>query len=76
MDHSFGPSRHLGRLVNTEAVGVKAMKPLDRIRDYVVWGRMAEGGRADIWLARHVGLSAAVVIKTLKLAGLEGDHAG
>lgn len=43
------------------------MKPLDRIRDYVVWGRLAEGGMADVWLARHVGLNTPVVIKTLKL---------
>jgi len=50
------------------------MKPLDRIRDYVVWGRLAEGGMADVWLARHVGLNTPVVIKTLKLAGIEGDH--
>jgi serine/threonine-protein kinase len=44
------------------------MKALERIRDYVVWGRLAEGGMADVWLARHVGLNAPVVIKTLKVA--------
>jgi O-acetyl-ADP-ribose deacetylase (regulator of RNase III) len=50
------------------------MKPLDRIRDYVVWGRMAEGGMADVWLARHVDLHTPVIIKTLKLAGVDGDR--
>jgi O-acetyl-ADP-ribose deacetylase (regulator of RNase III) len=49
------------------------VRPLDRIRDYVVWGRMAEGGMGDVWLARHVGLNAPVVIKTLKLAHIETD---
>jgi serine/threonine-protein kinase len=50
------------------------MKALDRIRDYVVWGRLAEGGMADVWLARHVGLNTPVVIKTLKLGGIDGDR--
>lgn len=47
------------------------MKPLDQIRDYVVWGRLAEGGMADVWLARHVALNTPVVIKTLKWEGVE-----
>ena len=48
------------------------MKPLDRIRDYILWGRLAEGGMGDVWLARHAGLGVPVVFKTLKsLAGIE-----
>lgn len=50
------------------------MKPLARIRDYEVWGRLAEGGMADVWLARHVGLNTPVVIKTLKLAVVDEDR--
>jgi serine/threonine-protein kinase len=42
------------------------MRRLDRIRDYVLWGRLAEGGMGDVWLARHAGLGVPVVIKTLK----------
>jgi O-acetyl-ADP-ribose deacetylase (regulator of RNase III) len=50
------------------------MKPLERVRDYVLWGRLAEGGMGDVWLARHVGLGVPVVLKTLKSVGALEDE--
>src|SRR5271170_2143017 len=50
------------------------MKPLERVRDYILWGRLAEGGMGDVWLARHVGLGVPVVLKTLKGAGAADDE--
>ncbi|MFO0561593.1 MAG: serine/threonine-protein kinase [Polyangiales bacterium] len=33
---------------------------------YDVWGRIGQGGMSEVWLARHVGLSVPVVLKTLR----------
>jgi len=33
---------------------------------YDVWGRISQGGMSEVWLARHVGLSVPVVLKTLR----------
>lgn len=33
---------------------------------YDVWGRIGCGGMSEVWLARHVGLSVPVVLKTLR----------
>jgi serine/threonine-protein kinase len=49
------------------------MRPLERIRDYVLWGRLAEGGMGDVWLARHAGLGVPVVIKTLRGADAKDE---
>ncbi|MBL8941097.1 MAG: serine/threonine-protein kinase [Archangium sp.] len=40
--------------------------PSTRLREYEVWGRIGGGGMSDVFLARHVDLSAPVVVKTLK----------
>jgi eukaryotic-like serine/threonine-protein kinase len=42
---------------------------------YDVWGRLGEGGMSDVWLAKHQGLAAPVVIKTLRQSLLEADGA-
>lgn len=42
------------------------LKPSSRLREYEVWGRIGGGGMSDVFLARHVDLSAPVVVKTLK----------
>ncbi|MBL8924389.1 MAG: serine/threonine-protein kinase [Myxococcaceae bacterium] len=39
-----------------------------RLREYEVWGRIGGGGMSDVFLARHVDLSAPVIVKTLKLS--------
>ena len=52
------------------------MSSIDRIYDYAIWGRIAEGGMGDVWLGRHLGLNMPVVIKTLKLESLgDAEHA-
>ncbi len=42
------------------------LAPSSRLREYEVWGRIGGGGMSDVYLARHVDLSAPVVVKTLK----------
>lgn len=44
------------------------LSPSSRLREYEVWGRIGGGGMSDVYLARHVDLSAPVVVKTLKLS--------
>jgi len=35
---------------------------------YDVWGLLGEGGMSEVWLAKHEGLAAPVVVKTLRRA--------
>jgi serine/threonine-protein kinase len=44
------------------------LTPSTRLREYEVWGRIGGGGMSDVYLARHVDLSAPVIVKTLKLS--------
>lgn len=44
------------------------LTPGTTLREYEVWGRIGGGGMSDVYLARHVDLSAPVVVKTLKLS--------
>jgi serine/threonine-protein kinase len=50
------------------------LTPSTRLREYEVWGRIGGGGMSDVYLARHVDLSAPVIVKTLKLS-IDSDAA-